>query len=58
LQLSVRTDERGRFHFSAVPTEPRVRLLRVRARGREISVRTKAAAEGGVLVIRLQETEE
>ncbi|HEV2914247.1 MAG TPA: hypothetical protein VGX92_13300 [Pyrinomonadaceae bacterium] len=43
LQLSTRTDSRGRFHFSAVPAEPRVKLLRVLAKGREYSITTEQA---------------
>jgi len=59
LQQSTHTDSRGRFRFSSVPTEPSSKLLRVRARGREISVRTKMAAGGREgFVIRLQELED
>jgi|SRR5947209_1762858 len=43
LQLSTNTDSRGRFHFSAVPAEPRVKLLRVLAKGQEFSITTEQA---------------
>ena len=43
LQLSTHTDSSGRFHFSAVPAEPRVKLLRVLAKGQEFSINTEQA---------------
>ena len=56
LQLSTNTDYEGRFHFSAVPVEPRVKLLRVRARGREFSVNTgeQAGRDDEPLVLHLE----
>ena len=44
LQLSTSTDYEGRFHFTAVPVEPRIKLLRVRAKGREFSINTEEQA--------------
>lgn len=58
LQLSTRTDARGRFRFTAVPTEPRSKLVRVRAKGRETTLKTGPTSyENGRLVIRFSELE-
>ncbi len=55
LQLSTSTDSEGRFHFSAIPTAPPVKLLVVKAKGQELSVATeRAVAAGEPLLIRLQ----
>lgn len=59
LQLATETDFKGRFHFAAVPAEPRDTLLRVRARGREFSVSANHTGNSTEpLVIQLQLTEE
>jgi hypothetical protein len=58
LQLSTRTDSRGRFRFPAVPSKPSSKLVRVRAKGRLTSLKTEPASfEGGRLVIRFRELE-
>jgi hypothetical protein len=55
LQLSTSTDFEGRFHFAAIPTEPPVKRLIVKAKGQELSVATElAVADGEPLSIRLQ----
>ena len=41
LQLLATTDREGRFAFTTVPSEPRKKVLRVRARGRQFSVATE-----------------
>ncbi len=51
LQLGAVTDWRGRFAFAAVPREPRVKHLVVRARGRELAVDADLGA-GAPLMIR------
>ena len=57
LQLVQRTDREGRFHFSAVPEEPRRKVLRVRLDGREQQVRTEdQTSEVDPLVIRFDLT--
>lgn len=54
-----RTDSKGRFAFSAVPTEPSPKLLVVKAKGKEMSVSpAEAAPDGEQLVIRLHGLEE
>lgn len=40
LRLTARTDHKGRFHFSGVPGESINKTLRVRAKGRELSLTT------------------
>ncbi|MGO9270173.1 MAG: carboxypeptidase regulatory-like domain-containing protein [Terriglobia bacterium] len=40
LRLTARTDYKGRFHFSGVPGEGQTKTLRVRAKGRELSLTT------------------
>jgi hypothetical protein len=58
LQLSTRTDARGRFRFPAVPSEPSSKVVRVRAKGRITSLKTRPASfEDGRLVIRFREME-
>jgi hypothetical protein len=55
LQLSTHTDPDGRFHFSAVPTDPPVKLLMVRAKGQELSIKIdEAVGFDEPLLIRLQ----
>lgn len=55
LQAYTRTDSRGRFNFPAVPAEPRPKLLRVRAKGREFSINNEQAeSDSEPLVIHLQ----
>lgn len=55
LQLQTNTDSKGRFHFSAIPVEPRVKLLRVRAKGQEFSITMDQAGHNDEpLVIHLQ----
>lgn len=44
--LSTRTNSSGRFLFSAIPVEPRSKVVRVQARGREISLNVELAAGG------------
>jgi len=55
LQLSTATDFRGRFQFAAVPSDPPIKLLRVNAKGRTISVPVEKANEA--VIIRLKESE-
>jgi Pvc16 N-terminal domain len=38
LQLYESTDTKGRFRFPAVPSEPRAKQLRIKAKGRELTV--------------------
>ncbi len=40
LNRSILTDYQGRFQFSAVPSEPKIRKLLVRAKGRVFSINT------------------
>jgi hypothetical protein len=55
LQLYTNTDSKGRFHFAAVPSEPRPKLLRVRAKGKEFSINTEqAVSDGDPILIHLQ----
>lgn len=59
LRRSTRTDSKGRFRFSAVPTEPPPEMLIVKAKGKEMSVRPADTAPNGErLVIRLHGLEE
>jgi hypothetical protein len=55
LHISTATDFRGRFHFSAVPSNPPIKLLRVNAKGRTISVSVEKPDEE--VMIHLQESE-
>ena len=55
LQLYTNTDSKGRFHFSAVPSQPRPKLLRVRAKGKEFSINTEQAeSDSEPILIHLQ----
>lgn len=55
LDLSTSTDSKGRFYFSSVPDAPGARLLRVRAKGQEFSIKTeRAVSEDEPLVIQLE----
>ena len=40
-QLLATTDRNGRFQFPTVPSEPRKKVLRIRARGRQFNVTTE-----------------
>jgi hypothetical protein len=40
LRLTARTDYKGRFHFSGVPGDGKMKTLRVRAKGQELSLTT------------------
>lgn len=58
LGLTTRTDPDGRFRFANVPAQGAPLLVRVSAKGREMSVKTAAGAEGAAerpdgLVIRM-----
>ncbi|MCI0394188.1 MAG: Pvc16 family protein [Chloroflexi bacterium] len=44
LQLTTRTDSKGRFHFVAVPAEPVTKQLRVKAKGELFDVEVKLPA--------------
>src|SRR5262245_33018843 len=58
LRRSTRTDARGRFVFAALPSEPRVKRLRVQAKGLHAAPDWAATVGGeGPLVIRLQARE-
>ena len=56
LRLSTRTDSKGGFRFSAVPAQPASKLLRVTAKGRELSVQTEADAGRQPMVIHFDPT--
>jgi hypothetical protein len=59
LGVAATTDTDGSFKFGAVPSEPRIRRLRVQAKGKEIEVQTdKGADAGDPLVIRFKSFEE
>lgn len=45
LRLAAETDWRGQFRFAAVPAEPAVKQLVVRARGRELALSVTQTAE-------------
>jgi hypothetical protein len=47
IQRSTRTDTNGGFYFSAVPTQPRIKLIRVKAKDREVTVATEPEADSG-----------
>ena len=58
LQLAVRADTKGRFHFPTVPTEPHTTQLRIRARGRELTLTVDPAGlDGEPLLIRFNPLE-
>lgn len=58
LHLSTQTDSKGRFEFPAVPVDPGVKRLVIKAKGKVLSVNpTEIAAEGEPLLIRVQMTE-
>jgi Pvc16 N-terminal domain len=52
------TDPEGRFRFAALPVEPRRKLVRVRARGRQIDVEIAWPEDGSPLVIRFEQLPE
>lgn len=55
LDLTTNTDSKGRFYFSSVPDAPGARLLRVRAKGQEFSIKTERAdSDDEPLVIQLE----
>ena len=60
LQLSTHTDYRGRFHFAAVPAGPPDMLVRVDAKGREVTVSTSTNGRrnGEPLVVRIEQMED
>ena len=59
LDVAATTDTNGRFKFGAVPAEPRLRRLRVKAKGKQIEVQTeKGADENDPLVIRFKSLKE
>jgi len=49
------TDPEGRFRFPSLPLEPREKLVRVRARGRQIDVEIASSDDGGAVVIRFDQ---
>jgi hypothetical protein len=55
LNLFTATDGRGRFLFPQVPSEPPVKLLYVKAKGRTISVTVDRPED--TIIIQLQENE-
>lgn len=58
LQLQAATDGNGRFVFTTVPAEPRRKVLRVRAKGREFSITADTAtSQMEPLVIRFNPRE-
>jgi hypothetical protein len=52
LEISTQTDLNGRFEFPFVPSDPPIRRLMVRAKGRQISVSGDAVTKSRPLVIR------
>ena len=55
LDLSTITDSKGRFYFSSIPDVPGPKLLRVRAKGQEFSIKTEQAeSEDEPLVIQVE----
>jgi hypothetical protein len=48
------TDPEGRFRFANLPVEPRQKLVRVRARGRQLDVEIAQPEVGGAVVIRFE----
>lgn len=58
LQLLATTDREGRFHFATVPSEPRKKVLRIRARGRQFNVTSEQpTSPADPLVIRFNPME-
>jgi hypothetical protein len=55
LQISTVADFRGRFQFAAVPSDPPIKLLRVNAKGRTVSVSVERPDEE--VMIHLKESE-
>ncbi len=54
-ELFTHTDSKGRFYFSAVPSAPGTKVLRVRAKGQEFSINAEQAeSDKEPLVIHLQ----
>jgi len=49
------TDPQGRFRFPALPVEPHRKLVRVRARGRQLDVEIARPEAGGSVVIRFDQ---
>jgi hypothetical protein len=49
------TDPEGRFRFPALPLEPDPKLVRVRARGRQLDVEVARPEAGGAVVIRFDQ---
>jgi hypothetical protein len=49
------TDPQGRFRFPALPVEPRQKLVRIRARGRQIDVEIAQPEESSAVVIRFDQ---
>lgn len=59
LDLSTRTDFRGHFNFAAIPRDPPVSQITVRAKGRQLLMPIdRAEKSDGLLLIRFQLTEE
>ena len=59
LQIVEYTDATGRFTFPIVPGTPAAKFLRIRAKGREISIRVdQHSADSAPLVIRFDQLEE
>jgi len=52
LQLTTRTDAKGQFEFSSVPSEPRTKAMYVRAKGQEFDVTVEHPVDGEQIVIR------
>ena len=50
LQLSTRTDRKGRFHFSSVPGGETTNQLRVRAKGREVSIAIEPSTSEEIVI--------
>lgn len=57
LQMTARTDYKGRFRFAAVPKEPPLTEVQVNARGHDVSLQLPAGAGDGPLLIELNETQ-
>jgi hypothetical protein len=49
------TDPQGRFRFPALPVEPRQKLVRIRARGRQLDVEIAQPEESSAVVIRFDQ---
>ncbi len=57
LELTVRTDNKGRFIFAAVPRDLGTKTFRLRARGKEISVRAPSPTAPMPFTIRFPDLE-